>query len=267
MTTSGSKWSAIGDVVTGASHIRQGTVCQDALAIHTDETGFVVAAVADGHGSRACPYSDEGAHLAVQAAIRLLGSILMQDLKGAQFTFATNKDDRIPKQLEIMWKESVKERHTSKGRGETDSLFVMYGSTLNAVAATDDFVFFVKIGDGDILMMSEDGPVQVLPTADRLGEDTESLCMDGAWKYVRTQIMQMKDDRELMLVLASDGYSNSFTETGGFLKAGMDFFRLSSQEGLGSIKKSLSDWLRQSSDVGSGDDISLALVSFGKNKT
>lgn len=250
----------MGSVVTGANHIRQDTPCQDALCIHTDETGFLIAAAADGHGSKACPYSSEGAQIAVRTAVKLLSSILMQDLKEAQFTISANKDDRIPKQLEIMWKNAVKEHHEKQCRNASDSLFTLYGTTLNVVAATDDFVFFVKVGDGDIVMISEDGAAEILPVEEKIGEDTESLCLDEAWKYVHTHIMQLTEKGPLMFLVSTDGYSNSFTDKAGFKKAGEDIYQMWRRDGLDHIKKSLPHWLRQSSDKGSGDDISLGVV-------
>ena len=77
--------------------------------------------------------------------------------------------------------------------------------------------------------------------------------------------MQVKTDRPLMFLVSTDGYSNSFTDKSGFLKAGEDFFKLCNEKGLGYIENSLEDWLNVSSDKGSGDDISLALVVLPKD--
>ena len=252
--------------MTGASHLRAETECQDAIYVHKDESGYVIAAVADGHGSKACPYSAEGAELAVRVGVGLLCSI--QDSKEAQFTLAANKDDRIPKQLEIMWKEAVRVHHAEMGREvlvDDLAFFTLYGTTLNMVAATRDYVFFIKIGDGDVLMINEDGAKQVLEAEEKIGEDTESLCLDEAWKFVRTQIIQVKNDRPLMFLVSTDGYSNSFADKSGFLKAGEDIYRLCMDKGLGYVEESLGNWLRASSDKGSGDDISLALVVSAAN--
>ena len=247
--------------------MRAGSECQDAIHIYKDKSGYIVAAVADGHGSKACPYSAEGSKLAVRVGADLLSSI--QDSKEAQFTLAANKDDRIPKQLEIMWKEAVRDHHSKMGREDVEddlALFTLYGTTLSVVAASNDFVFFIKIGDGDVLMINEDGASHVLESEEKVGEDTESLCLDEAWKFVRTQILQVKNDRPLMLLVSTDGYSNSFADKSGFLKAGEDFFRLCMEEGLDYVEGSLEDWLRTSSDKGSGDDISLALVVLGNGE-
>ena len=261
-------WDSIGAIVTGASHLRSNSECQDAIHIHKDKSGYVIAAVADGHGSKACPFSAEGAKIAVQVSVELLCSI--QDSKEAQFTLAANKDDRIPKQLEIMWKEAVRAHHAEMGREDQDddlALFTLYGTTLGVVAVARDFVFLIKVGDGDMLMINEEGAAFVLESEEKVGEDTESLCLDEAWKFVRTQIMQVKVDRPLMFLVSTDGYSNSFSDKSGFLKAGEDFFRLFVEEGLSYVESSLEDWLRASSDKGSGDDISLALVVVNTLKT
>ena len=261
MTTSG-RWRAIGKKVTGASHIRAGSGCQDAIYIETGER-FVIAAVADGHGSKACPHSSEGAEIAVLAAAKVLRQVLEHDLGGAMPTFLANKDVRIPKQLEITWKEEVRAHHRAMERDDEAcdlALFTLYGTTLLAVAAAPGFAFFVKIGDGDILMMQSEGTAQLLEQEEKVGEDTESLCLEEAWKYVRTQLVQLKDGRPLMFLVSTDGYSNSFTGSAGFMKAGEDFFGLWENDGLEAIDESLEDWLRRSSDAGSGDDISLALV-------
>ena len=267
-TKSGNTWDVIGSTVIGANHVRTNAECQDAMYIHKNELGYVIAAVADGHGSKTCPYSSEGAHIAVMVSEKLLGTILSQGLNDAQFTFAANKDDRIPKQLEIMWKEEVRSHHKAKKRDEVFddlALFTLYGTTLVVIAAAFDFVFFIKIGDGDILMMSEEGAGFILEQEEKVGEDTESLCLDEAWKYVRTQIAQIKNNM-VMFLISTDGYSNSFADKAGFLKAGEDFYKLWMEESLEFIEISLEDWLRKSSDKGSGDDISLALVVSGKNK-
>ena len=263
MTTSGS-WQAVGKVVTGANHIRANDECQDAICIHESSPDFVIAAVADGHGSKACPHSREGADIAVRAAVKLLSQVLEQDLDKAMYNFMANKDVRIPKQLEMMWKEDVRAHHQASGRDEEaddTALFTLYGTTLLAVAAAPGFAFFVKIGDGDILMMGEEGAAQLLEQEEKVGEDTESLCLDEAWKYVRTQLVQVENSQPLMFLVSTDGYSNSFTDRAGFMKAGEDFFNLWAEEGPKSIEGSLEDWLRRSSDAGSGDDISLALVA------
>jgi hypothetical protein len=245
----------IGSVVEGAIHIRQEKPCQDALFLSTCPT-ITIACVADGHGSNSCPYSDEGS----AAAVKIAGEILaeMPDLPA-------HKDIRLPKLIEQKWKDAVREIHTEKEREFSEPFpYILYGTTLLAVAAADDFIFALQIGDGNILMVDKDGNARpVLAVEESVGEDTESLCLTDAWTYIRTQIIPRgKKDGPMMFLISTDGYANSFAGSSGFLKAGTDFFKLWREEGLHVIEENLPEWLRKSSDKGSGDDIAMALLAL-----
>jgi len=273
MTTYGKSkpWMVVGDCVTGAIHIRQERICQDAIYIHSPNPKYALACVADGHGSASCPYSDEGARIAVDLVGKLLSGILEDDTDPLA-TLSAHKDIWLPKQIETHWKDAVRSTHALKWRkdqenGENQGKFpyILYGTTLLALAATDSFVFALQIGDGNILIVDQDGSARpILSNTEGLasiGEDTESLCMDDAWKYIQTQIIPWNENSNGMFLLSTDGYANSFTDTKGFIKAGADFHRIWQEEGHEYIRDNLLEWLRQSSDKGSGDDIALALIA------
>ena len=239
--------------------MRKDIVCQDALFL-VNEENFVAACVADGHGSSSCPYSDEGAKIAVKLASELFVKMLPN--------LSDHKDIWLPKQIESEWKKEVLRRHVEAGRdmpNEDEPFpYILYGTTLLALVAADSFVFALQIGDGNILVTSGAGEARfVFPEPERQGEETESLCMADAWQFVHTQIIPWSaSGGPRMFLLCTDGYSNSFTSSAGFLKAGSDFFDIWKEEGLSMIEKELPEWLRQSSDKGSGDDIALAVVVY-----
>jgi len=260
-------WSAVGSVVTGASHIRNDQECQDAVYFR-NEKNHVIACVADGHGSKSCPYSAEGAKAAAELTYTILKALLPN--------IKVEKDIRLPKMLEVEWKSLVRELHTRlKREPEAEPLtldevgatvdtfpYILYGTTLLAVAVTQEFIFALQIGDGNILLIDENGTTPILAVAENIGEDTESLCLKDAWTHIRTHMIPFKNDSPAMLLLATDGYANSFSDSSGFYKAGTDFFQLWQEEGLPYIGKSLPGWLRKSSDKGSGDDIAMAILAF-----
>jgi serine/threonine protein phosphatase PrpC len=244
-------WEAIGSVVTGANHIRQEKPCQDALFLrHGRKPAFEIACVADGHGSSSCPHSDLGAQAAVHVASEILTEMLPN--------IAAHKDIKLPRLIESTWKEYIEKIHSS----EESFSHMLYGTTLIAVAATDDFIFALQIGDGNILMVDKENARPILAVEENVGEDTESLCLEDAWTYIRTQIIPWNAKNPAMLLLTTDGYANSFSDSAGFLKAGTDFFKLWQEEGLEYIKENLPEWLRNTSDKGSGDDIAMALMVF-----
>jgi len=250
------KWDVAGSVVTGAIHLRQEKPCQDAIYL-CEPSNFAIACVADGHGSASCPYSDEGA----AEAVKIAGEILQEMLPD----LSAHKDIRLPKLIEAKWKDAIQKVHAEKEREPAEPFpYILYGTTLLAVVATENFIFALQIGDGNILLIDNDGNAHpVLAVAENVGEDTESLCLNEAWTYVRTQIIPWNaSNGPAMILLATDGYANSFANASGFLKAGTDFFKLWQEEGLSYINENLSDWLRQSSGKGSGDDIAMALLVF-----
>ena len=231
------------------------------MYLHPDTTRFALACVADGHGSDRCPYSDEGAKTAVTIAADILAELL--DSPNPAGLFTAQKDIRLPRLLETRWKETVRIIHSTK----VDPLpfsFELYGTTLLALAATKDFVFALQIGDGDAVAIDPDGSARwLIPAIDQAGNETESLCLENAWQFVRTQFIPTtgENDAPLMFLLSTDGYANSFTSNEGFLKVGADIFRLLRENGRDYIEKNLPQWLEKTSEDGSGDDISVAIIN------
>ncbi|MCL2050092.1 MAG: protein phosphatase 2C domain-containing protein [Defluviitaleaceae bacterium] len=245
-------WKLLGGIVDGAVHIRQEKPCQDALFLQNG-----IACVADGHGSASCPYSDEGAKAAVEIAAEILAEMASD--------IVAHKDIRLPKLIETKWKEAVQAIHAEKGRElEPDEPFpyILYGTTLIAAAAAESLVFVLQIGDGNILLADKENARPILAVSDSIGEDTESLCLDEAWTYIRTQIIPWNTQSPAMLLLSTDGYAKSFADAAGFVKAGTDIYEIWQNEGIAYVEENLHGWLRTTSDNGSGDDIAMGLMFF-----
>ena len=280
----GRTWAVTGACVRGASHIKNDLPCQDALRIE-NIGAYRIIALSDGHGSASCPYSDEGSQAAVDAVYAIFGSIIMG--KGDPYhTIAANKDIWLPKQIEQHWKSAVQTIHQNKEQGLNmpDFSHELYGATLLTLIAAEDFIFALQLGDGDILSIQiadgageadgADGANQadeaqqnnlqvdwVLPPSDTLGPETNSLCQEDCWQYMKTRIIPLAaGEKAPMFFLSTDGYANSFSNDEGFKKAGADFYELWNNKGLMYIKDNLESWLIESSVQGSGDDITAALV-------
>ena len=259
-------WHIVGGCVRGASHIRSDMPCQDALRIDADRD-YCIVSISDGHGSTKCPYSDEGAKAAVDTACAVFRSIL--DSKGDPFhTISSNKDIWLPKQIEQHWKNAVQEIHKKQAREDMFS-YELYGATLLTLIATGDFVFALQVGDGDILSIeaAEEGSDEtlrvdwVIPADGQLGPETNSLCQDDCWQYMKTRLIPLAPEATApMFFMSTDGYANSFSNDQGFKQAGADFYRLWHDEGPAYIEDNLDGWLMESSAQGSGDDIAAALL-------
>lgn len=264
-----SDWVVIGGTIRGAVHLLQGKPCQDALLVQNNEAyHYSLACLADGHGSENCPYSDEGAQAAVETAETLFASIFSQNTPVEAFaTLDANKEIWLPKQMEAQWKARIRDIHAQKERPSEEPFpYHLYGTTLLALVAMQDFIFAMQIGDGDILTVDRDASVRWLIPPDYTSDnETYSLCMDSCWSYIKTHILPLNDERDspLMFLLSTDGYANSFFEPLGFIKAGADIYKLWRDNGIDYIKEHLEDWLSHSSADGSGDDITMALVFRG----
>jgi hypothetical protein len=145
---------------------------------------------------------------------------------------------------------------------QTEDPLVAYGTTILSVAANEEGLLFLQIGDGDILVVSENGEVKrPLPADQRLfANETTSLCSRTAEDDCRVIWVPESTGLPSLVMLATDGYSNSFRDDTGFLKAASDLHTFIANEGQEAVEKELEGWLEETSDQGSGDDITLAVL-------
>lgn len=143
-----------------------------------------------------------------------------------------------------------------------DPLLVKYGTTLLAVLATTEWLLYLQLGDGDILVVRDDGQVERPLGKDLrlLGGETTSLCTTDAWKDMRAVLRPIAEEAPALVLLSTDGYANSFSSDGDFLKTGPDYLRLIREEGWEYVQANLESWLTETSQLGSGDDIAVGIL-------
>ncbi|MCX7067040.1 MAG: PP2C family serine/threonine-protein phosphatase [Methylococcales bacterium] len=253
-------WQIIGDSVRGASHKRNGKPNQDAWSF-TQNEGCTVLAVADGHGSSKHYRSDVGAKLAVQAALELLNDFAHADT-GSNPRQIKQAADYLPSQLVQAWRAAV----DNVDEGQTiipKERYSIYGTTLLAVLISADYALYLQIGDGDLLVLTEDGQLHTpLPkNTNLIANETYSLCEEKAIYHVEFSL-QFFDHKPLpaLIFLATDGYANSFTDSVDFQQAVQDFQLHIATHGSDKIQDCLADWLNETSEQGSGDDVTVAMV-------
>lgn len=143
-----------------------------------------------------------------------------------------------------------------------DSTLIKYGATLMAVLATPTFLLFFQLGDGDIIIVEENEVVQrPIPRDERhIANETTSLCMPNAWNNMYVVFWPLEGKNTKLVMLSTDGYSNSFVSEGAFNQAGVDYMRLIKEQGWDFVKSKLGEWLSEVSEFGSGDDISVGIL-------
>jgi serine/threonine protein phosphatase PrpC len=277
-----SQWQVVGQSVRGASHERSGMPNQDAIGWLPDSGvgPSLVLAVADGHGSARYSRSDVGASLAVQTATQLIHEFLAGQAEADNLSMIKRAaEEWLPRALVRAWLAAVSEHVQANplseielealGRGNSDSsqslgeqLTIAYGATILAAAVADAFVLYLQLGDGEILTVTDRGEVsKPLAKDDRLfANETTSLCAPDAWRDFRVGFQPITNAQPALILLATDGYPNSFRDESGFLKVGSDILEIIRAEGLGKVNDSLEGWLTDSTNAGSGDDVTLGIL-------
>ena len=252
------RWPApVAERVIGANHVRSGKPCQDEAGLQV-VSDTVAVAVADGHGTSR--HGDIGARLAVQVTLAALVRF-SEDLGGrASGPFDVGKYAEHPLRAQIVreWKERV------RAKADNDPpQFVEYGSTVLAAAATPNFLLLGQLGDGDILLVDEDGAVDVPLSADpgSFADETPSLCLPKAEHSFRVKAMPVPD-RETLLLLSTDGYGKSYPTDAAFKQIGPDYLHLVREHGISGLTPRLKGILTEVTTRGSGDDIALAILHW-----
>ena len=288
------RWRAIGASVRGAAHGRTGLPNPDAIAwaaadgrgarpgSATDEdsgSAALVLTVSDGHGSAKCFRSASGARFAVEAALDVVNRLLasppdVTDLAALQAATeamvwrwkAAVAADVCAHPLTEAELDTVERKDGPGARRAVEcNPGLAYGATLLAALATDAYLVYFQLGDGDILAVADDGEV-VRPLADdpRLFADaTTSLCARDAARQFRVGLQRLGDGAPpppALIVLATDGYANSFRTDAGFVKVGADLLETVRREGLEAVDACLASWLHEASEFGSGDDVTVGIV-------
>jgi hypothetical protein len=273
----------MGETVPGASHLRAGIPNQDSI-LQVRESGRglpVVVSVSDGHGSDKCFRSDRGSRFAVERAAQLVGEFLEESRGAADHAAVESRaKDYLPREFVRRWREAVeadlKARPFTEAELETvekkdgpralklvaGNPLLAYGATSLTVAVEESFILYLQLGDGEILNVSAAGSVvRALPEDERLfANETTSLCTPDAEQNFRVRLQPLAGEPPALILLSTDGYVNSFSDSAGFLKVGSDLLEMLRADGFDPINASLKGWLEEATHSGSGDDCTLGLV-------
>jgi Protein phosphatase 2C len=276
-------WRVMGETVPGASHLRAGIPNQDAI-LQVRESGHglpLVVSVSDGHGSDKCFRSDRGSRFAVKEAARLVGEFLEEARAPADPAgLESRAREYLPAEFVRRWRVAVEadlearpftkeELETVEQKDGPQALklvacnpLLAYGATSLTVAVADSFALYLQLGDGEILNVSEAGAVaRALPEDERLfANETTSLCTADAEENFRVRLQPLAGRAPALILLSTDGYVNSFSDSAGFFKVGSDLLEMLRADGFDLINASLKGWLEEATRSGSGDDCTLGLI-------
>lgn len=274
------KQVVFGKSVQGASHIRAETECQDSYKKTICDDGTIILSVADGHGSKSCPYSRTGSRIAVNVFCSVIKNLCdgYVDHPEQLITYLNREGDtRISKAIDTEWKRRVIEAHRKNKReirclvdGHDDllSVYKQYGTTLLGLLITKTFVFAFQLGDGDICYANSTGVELVIEPEKMLGVETHSLSRENAWAKAFTVVRRFNVEDELpsMFTLSTDGFANSYKSEADFQATVFDYYEMINKHGVKAVEENLPSWLSETSSMGSGDDITLLIAYFSRSE-
>lgn len=264
-------WLLHAESVIGYQHQQHGQTCQDSSCYsNNEENGLYALSVADGHGSVRSVNSRIGSAEATRRSIARLLAFGQDSLGEPPARVEKLAKDVLARNIVQHWVKGIQQRtkRTQEAELPLPSLLMRYGTTLLAVLVTPDYVLYLQLGDGDILCVASDGTVRrpIPKNPAFIADETYSLCMvdrrtgqPNAWMYADVRVEPLQEPPALIL-LATDGYANSFQTDQDFLKVGTDILAMIRQDGWTSVKARLGNWLAETSRLGSGDDITVGLM-------
>jgi hypothetical protein len=192
MAGAGSDWRTAGLCVSGVSHLRTGTPCQDAHLWEQTAGGILVAAVADGAGSASL--ADVGSACAVRAAVKAslehLGDGLPLEDEDWQALLA-----------EVL--RAGREALVNEAAARSGSLSDL-ATTLLVALATPELVAAVQVGDGAVVVRLAGTRFQTVtrPPAQEFLNETTFLTSADALDQAQFAVVR---DHVTGLALLSDG--------------------------------------------------------------
>lgn len=270
----------MGRCVRGASHKRSGKECQDSRKNLICDDGTVIMAVADGHGSDSCPFSKTGSAIAAAVFCGIMRELysFYKD-KPLEFMTYLNREGnlKVAQSIERKWKECVLRAHAKRAKKykktpkkvlfskskSPEDIYKMYGTTLIGALTTPSFIFTLQIGDGDITLVNKNGASVMMKSEKFLGTESNSLCKRGAWKKFATAVHGIQERaEESLLILSTDGFSNSYKNDEAFHNTCKSYFDAIKEYGSEAVNENLGQWLEETSEMGCGDDITLQMLYF-----
>ena len=281
--------------VRGYSHIISGKVCQDnSISWHTDKYAGVI--ICDGHGGEKYIRSDKGSSFACKIGKKAIEEF-MHSIK--QLDKEKYKDQLTVLERHIInkWRIAA-EQDISENPLMDDERFQAlsdadkyllnqkpikaYGTTFIAAVLTSNYYFVIKLGDGNVNVVLSSGTIN---TADEnnaeydeggnlktvLEDDqlqfnvTTSLCQSNADTEFRHILVNIGKKRPVKgIVLTTDGIINCFKSVAAYKALIKNIYNayleIKNQNEIEAARAELVDGLKQLSEKGSGDDVSVAIA-------
>ncbi len=259
----------------GWSHLQNKMPCQDFSASYRDGERAIVTCC-DGHGGAVYLRSERGAKFASHALINVLRGLNVRSISAED---NENLKEQLRVQLLCEWNKFVERdlaRHklshsklAKLNENERDSLkndpVRAYGTTAQGAMLVGKWLVCLSIGDGGCFLFRKGELTETFPDEEDDGQVanlTHSLCQSSAGKYLKVGIFD--SSKYDGILLCSDGVINPFQNIDNFEKS---FVQPALEKLSAGLDTDVYRFIEQlGAKLGSGDDVSLAIVAKNRDK-
>ena len=181
-------WKAVARSEIGTSHQKQGIVCQD-YGDYRIFDNVIVGAVADGAGS--AKHSDNGSKLAVETVLKCFSDI--NEYPQKQDSQPLSKEEAQKLFAEIV-NQVITELHNQADK--EDYSVNDLACTLLVFVATPDWFAAMQIGDGFIVVRSQESEYKLLfqPDKGEFANETTFITSTNALEEMQVEVISQKQE-------------------------------------------------------------------------
>ena len=201
----------------------------------------------------------------IQSIIREWNVLTVEDFESENEAFETEKLQRIKQYVSTLFEQRnrcISSENASElflQQAEIDDglkrITHLYGTTLNAVLITKDFVFCLGIGDGDVTFVQNGKAYWMLPPSEQYSTSTSSLCYkpQKALEHFYSTVVRIDGKRKRQnplfktginpdyIMVSTDGLRNSFVSDDHFVEKLVSISK--GKPNYSSIKKQGKKWI------------------------
>ncbi|MBO9610856.1 MAG: protein phosphatase 2C domain-containing protein, partial [Paenibacillaceae bacterium] len=178
----------------------------------------------------------------------------------------------LPRRVVRRWQHYVRDDAESRGipvpeeMDKLRELYSRYGTTLLVALCTSRMILLGQIGDGNMMLINAKGHAEMLfanRSDELVGNATFSLCSDQShllWLTAQRSV----EGKPTLLLMSTDGLSNSFDSDQSYQAFAVSLWESIRAKSVHAFRDYFPGMLRDFTERGSGDDITMALRFFAE---
>ena len=261
----------------GYSHIKKGKCCQDSSA-YFHSKNYEAIVVCDGHGGEKHFRSEIGSKIAVEICKKTVEEFVKCISNRNDHNRLNELLSDFGKHLIFLWREKIREHYEQNPFLQNEeqlldkTIFndiqanphIAYGTTLILIIACKDNLFIIKLGDGEVRLLKGNDVLSPILDDELTFGKTASLCNFDASEKLHSMVLPLKEVD--CCIISTDGVINSFETVKHFENFCKTLSKEFNREEIAEFENELCEFLPLLSEQGSGDDVSIAILSHNEEK-